>query len=94
MFKEFNIVSCYNSLVQFLDLAVLNFSKGTNTKLWEILSRYILENNYFEKNRELSMKNPIEKSIFKACVCYFLSNFYFSPNDSPSKTMKNAFYFI
>ena len=27
----------------------------------------------------------------KACVCYFL---FFSPNDSPSKTMKNALYFI
>ena len=32
--------------------------------------------------------------IFKACVCYFLPNFYFSPNDIPSKTMKNVFYFI
>ena len=31
-------------------------------------------------------------SIVKACVCYFLSNFYFFPNDSPSKTMKNVFY--
>ena len=30
----------------------------------------------------------------KACACYFLSNFIFSPNDSPSKTMKNIFYFI
>ena len=30
----------------------------------------------------------------KTCVHYFLSNFYFSPNDSPSKTMKNVFYFI
>ena len=30
----------------------------------------------------------------KACVRYFLSNIYFSPNDSPSKTMKNVFYFI
>ena len=29
--------------------------------------------------------------IFKACVCYFLSNFYFSPNDIPSKTMKMFF---
>ena len=29
----------------------------------------------------------------KACVRYFLSNFYFSPNDSPSNTMKNVFYF-
>ena len=31
---------------------------------------------------------------FEACVCYFSSNFYFLPNDSPSKTMKNIFYFI
>ena len=34
------------------------------------------------------------KSYFKACVRYFLSNFYFSPNDSPSITMKNIFRFI
>ena len=33
-------------------------------------------------------------SNVKACVCYFLSNFCFSPNDSPSKTRKNVFYFI
>ena len=32
--------------------------------------------------------------LFKACVHYFLSTFYFSPNDSPSKIMKNVFYFI
>ena len=31
---------------------------------------------------------------FKACVHYFLTNFYFLPNDSPSKTMKDVFYFI
>ena len=30
----------------------------------------------------------------KACVRYFLSIFYFSLNDSPSKIMKNVFYFI
>ena len=29
--------------------------------------------------------------VFKACVRYFLSNLYFLPNDSPSKTMKNVF---
>ena len=29
----------------------------------------------------------------KACVRYFLSNFHFSPNDSPSKNMKNVFLF-
>ena len=32
--------------------------------------------------------------IFKACTHYFLSDFYFSSNDSPSKTIKNVFYFI
>ena len=32
-----------------------------------------------------------EKRLFKACVRYFLSNFYFSPNDNPSKTMKMLF---
>ena len=32
--------------------------------------------------------------ILKACVCYFLSKFYFSPNHGPLKIMKNAFYFI
>ena len=30
----------------------------------------------------------------KACARYFFSNFYFSPNVSPSKTMKDVFYFI
>ena len=30
----------------------------------------------------------------KACVRYFLTNFYFSRNDSPSKSMKDVFYFI
>ena len=36
------------------------------------------------------------KKLFciEACVCYFLSIAYFLPNDSPSKTMRNAFYFI
>ena len=32
--------------------------------------------------------------IFKARVQNFLSNFYFSPNDIPSKTIKNFFYVI
>ena len=40
------------------------------------------------------MLNFYERILFKAYVRYFLSNFYFSPNDSPSKTMKNVFYFI
>ena len=31
---------------------------------------------------------PARFHPFKGCVRYFLSNFYFSPNDSPSKTEK------
>ena len=30
-------------------------------------------------------------AVFTACVRYFLSNFYFPPHDSPSKTMKIFF---
>ena len=46
-------------------------------------------------NRENQAKCWVlnEKQL-KACVCYFLSNFIFLPNDSPSKTMKKVFYFI
>ena len=36
---------------------------------------------------KVALKDP------KACVRYFISNFHFSPNDSISKTMENAFYF-
>ena len=30
------------------------------------------------------------QEYFEACARYFLRNFYFSPNDSPSKTMKDV----
>ena len=33
-------------------------------------------------------------TLFKACICYFSSNFYFLPNDTSLITMKNVFYFI
>ena len=57
-----------------------NHKKAKGTKKCVIKQKFMFE-NYKER-------------LFKACVCYFLSNFYFSPNDSPSKTIKNAFYFI
>ena len=33
-------------------------------------------------------------ALVKTCVRYFLTNFYFSPNDSTSKIMEDVFYFI
>ena len=32
--------------------------------------------------------------VLKACGRYFVTNFYFSLNDSPLKTMKDVFCFI
>ena len=40
------------------------------------------------------VRDIIAKYNIKACVRYFLRNFWFSPNDSPSKNMKYVFYFI
>ena len=34
------------------------------------------------------------KTWFFTCVCYFLTNFYFSPIDSPIKAIKDVFYSI
>ena len=36
----------------------------------------------------------IDSFSIKVCICYFYQISIFSPNDSPSKTMKNAFYLI
>ena len=58
----------------------------------------IFKENFKELNINLELQPSkfllVQRFLFKACVRYFLSNFYFSPNDSPSKTMKNVFYFI
>ena len=52
-----------------------------------------LNNTFYDIINVIVINNDIITNI-KACVPYFLSNFYFSSNDSPSKTMKNAFQFI
>ena len=45
-------------------------------------------------NKFLITTFALHLDSFKTCIRYFLSNFSFSPNNSPSKTMKNVFYFI
>ena len=41
----------------------------------------------------LSVFDHFVRLAFKACFRYFYQIFIFSPNDSPSKTMKNVFLF-
>ena len=51
----------------------------------------------FPVNFEKFLRTPFTQNTFgrllKACVGYFLSNFYFSLNDNPSKSKKNIFLF-
>ena len=59
----------------------------------------LLFREFFKENKEKLHRfshilNTQKFTCFKACVCYFVSNFYSSPNDSPFKTMKSVFYFI
>ena len=59
---------------------------------WKLINK--LKIHCFNHRVELEVKKVILESSFKACVRYFYQISIFSPNDSPSKTMKNAFYFI
>ena len=47
--------------------------------------KFWMQNNIYTNKGSSSLSN------LKACVYYFS---FFSPNDSPSKTMKNALFFI
>ena len=62
----------------------LNFSKFSSKFCHFTSCQFLLQ--YYSK---FSTKSS--DFFFKACICYF---FIFSPNDRPSKTMKNVFYFI
>ena len=65
-------------------------------------ARFILEKNNCKFNDEFFVEiNSTAGNNVYPYICniidsvgYFLSNFYFSSNDSPSKTTKNVFYFI
>ena len=62
--------------------------------------RHYLKMETIFMNRENSKTNERHRfrldltGKLKTCVRYFLSNFYFLPNDSALKAMKSAFYFI
>ena len=89
--KTGSVVFCNKSVLK-------NFAKFTGKHLYQSL---LFNKVAGLRSATLSKKDTLTQvfscefcEIFKACVRYFLSNFYFSPNDSPSKTMKNVLYFI
>ena len=63
--------------------------------LWKQSSKnYSHFNTFTIKNEKIYDLTLVpHPMLIQACVHYFLSNFYFSPFDSPSK-LKNVFYFI
>ena len=60
-------------------------SKTCSENMQQIYRRTLMPKCDFNK----VAKQPTKHNL-KACVCYFLSNFYFQPNNSPSKIMKNV----
>ena len=77
-------------------LSLENFKNDINTKFSELNDCFNgFQAKYEMVNSNLSISRCCNELLLnKACVCYFLSYFYFLPNDSLSKTTKNVFYFI
>ena len=79
---------------QEIDLCSLRKQKvqkltDSNTEKRMLYSRNVLS-QYTQKTLETAFFS--DEKIFKACVRYFLTNFCFSLNDSPTKTIKDVFY--
>ena len=97
--KEFHILRINTEQndfsILYLNIRSINFIVGSfnliqpNSQSLYNLSNYksIHQVRNYSKGSGLSIY--MKKSFnFRACVCYFLSNFYFSPIDSPSKPSK------
>ena len=84
-------VTCF---LRSMDNAMSEEEPGDTFALWPVLRYVTWPKTTTIKTLRNSKKQQNVKILLKACVRYFLSNFYFSSNDRPSKTMKNAFYFI
>ena len=76
-------------------------NKNEDEKIWKMslifeftLSKLGYMGISMEIWEKMKWKCSLTISLFKACVRDFYQIFIFLPNDNPSKTMKNAFYFI
>ena len=74
---------------------ILKFDFLENKKsFWSEMKKKIFVSWLLSFRLKKQTSKNVADTTFKACFCYFLSNFYFSINDSLSKTMKKVFYFI
>ena len=87
--KTNSVVHCKNlQLYLFLGMKLTKIHRALKFKQ----SGWMKKDIDFNTEKRTNAANSFEKDSFKACVLYFHQ--IFSPNDNPSKTMKNAFYFI
>ena len=69
---------------------LVSFDRSNNTGAIDVK----MDGSFLEKKSSFRRLRLTFSSVLGACVHYFLTNLYFSPNDSTSKTMKHVFYFI
>ena len=91
------LTDCYNcflfSLIEkHLNEPIIYFSSLDEKSFWNLSSSLVFET--FQVHYTILLIAFEFAFILIASVRYFFTNFYFSPNDSPSETMKDVFYFI
>ena len=77
----------------------VNFAKFLRTPFFTENLRWLLLDILYDLRMIILVVQPVyiillKMSLLKALVRYFLTNLYFSLNDSPSKTMKAVFFYF
>ena len=77
----------------------MNFAKFLRTPFFTENLRWLLLDILYDLRMIILVVQPVyiillKMSLLKALVRYFLTNLYFSLNDSPSKTMKAVFFYF
>ena len=82
------------SLSKLVEIPTTKVSPITVVDKLEDITCYVEESSNASVKSSATARKWFKSRSLKACVRYFLTYFYFSWNDSPSKTMKGVFYFI
>ena len=81
----------YLKISQYLKNTIINLKMPDTWKIQLTVANNIISSIGNDEERAMHSKSDKIEIMIKACVHYFLSNFYFSPNDSSSKTIKMFF---